>query len=59
MELLKGQQLLRKSGEVVDADKAIEGKKVICLYFSGHFCPPCRSFTPVLADFYMVSFDAF
>jgi len=52
MEILKGQQLLKKSGVVVDADEALDGKKIICLYFSAHWCPPCREFTPVLADFY-------
>ena len=31
-----------------------EGKKVVCFYFSAHFCPPCKTFTPVLADFYAV-----
>lgn len=26
--------------------------KTIGLYFSGHWCPPCRHFTPKLVDFY-------
>jgi len=25
-------------------------KKNIVLYFSAHWCPPCKKFTPVLAD---------
>lgn len=24
--------------------------KIIGIYFSGHFCPPCRAFTPVLRE---------
>jgi len=31
--------------------KAIEGK-VLGLYFSAHWCPPCRGFTPQLAEWY-------
>ena len=55
MEILKGHQLLKKSGLVVDADQALAGKKIICFYFSAQWWPPCKAFTPVLAEFYMVS----
>ena len=55
MDMLNGQKLLRKNGEVVAADEALEDKKIICYYFSAHWCPPCRSFTPILGDFYTVS----
>ena len=54
MDSLVGQQLMRKCGEVVKADKVLEDKKIICFYFSSHWCPPCKEFTPILADFYSV-----
>ena len=54
MEILKRQQLLKKSGVVVDADEALQGKKIICFYFSALWCPPCKAFTPVLTEFYQV-----
>eukprot|EP00873_Tetraselmis_striata_P021827 jgi/Tetstr1/442091/TSEL_003174.t1 len=36
----------------VPAAKALAGKEVIGIYFSAHFCPPCRSLTPRLAKQY-------
>lgn len=33
-------------------DEALEKKKLIALYFSAHWCGPCRKFTPQLVDYY-------
>ncbi len=33
-------------------DAALEKKKLIALYFSAHWCGPCRKFTPQLVDYY-------
>jgi len=52
MDMLSGQQLLRKTGEVVKADEVLSDKKILAYYFSAHWCPPCRNFTPILSDFY-------
>ena len=46
-----GKKLESKSN-VVDASEALQGKAVVVLYFSAHWCPPCRGFTPVLKDFF-------
>jgi len=44
-----GPQLLTKSG-LQPTEQALGGAKVVALYFSAHWCPPCRSFTPRLAS---------
>mmetsp|Transcript_51088 Transcript_51088/g.61492 ORF Transcript_51088/g.61492 Transcript_51088/m.61492 type:complete len:400 (+) Transcript_51088:125-1324(+) len=31
---------------------SLAGKEIIMLYFSAHWCPPCRAFTPKLISFY-------
>ena len=54
MDSLTGQQLLGKDEKVVGADSVLADKKIIAFYFSAHWCPPCRLFTPVLAEFYSV-----
>merc|ERR1711899_203354 len=52
MDLLKGQNLVKADGSSLSADSALKGKDVILFYFSAHWCPPCRGFTPILKDFY-------
>lgn len=47
---LLGETFLRQDGSAVGKD-AIEGK-TLGIYFSAHWCPPCRGFTPVLRQFY-------
>ncbi|KAJ3166997.1 hypothetical protein HK101_011855 [Irineochytrium annulatum] len=40
-----------KDGKDVNTAEALD-KDVIALYFSAHWCPPCRQFTPVLCQYY-------
>lgn len=48
---LFGSSLKTKSGQSSTSD-ALSGKKLVGIYFSAHWCPPCRGFTPVLSEFY-------
>ena len=48
---LFGEILQSKSG-AISTTKALKGKTKVMLYFSAHWCPPCRAFTPQLADLY-------
>jgi len=52
-----GDKLMTSSGEVSTAT-ALDGKKAVGLYFSAHWCPPCRGFTPKLAEWYSASLKA-
>ena len=38
-------------GEKVNAGEALKGK-VVALYYSAHWCSPCRKFTPILHALY-------
>ncbi|XP_077544561.1 nucleoredoxin-like protein 2 [Haemaphysalis longicornis] len=50
--LLQGQDTHKKDGDQHLADTVLSDKKVICLYFAAQWCPPCRMFTPFLANAY-------
>jgi len=56
VELL-GASLQGENGKV-STTEALAGKKAVALYFSAHWCPPCRGFTPKLAEFYKENLKA-
>jgi len=50
-KLFAGATITGKDGKAVDASAALDGK-IVGIYFSAHWCPPCRAFTPKLAGAY-------
>ncbi len=51
--LLKGDLVHWKDGSLARFDDApLEKKTLYALYFSAHWCGPCRKFTPQLVDYY-------
>lgn len=54
MALVKliGETVIGKDGTKVEVSTLAGEGKVLGLYFSAHWCPPCRAFTPQLGDFY-------
>ena len=45
-----GTELVGKSGNI-SSQETLENK-VVGIYFSAHWCGPCRQFTPMLVEFY-------
>jgi nucleoredoxin len=52
---LFGDVLLTKDGEK-STEEVLAGKTSVGIYFSAHWCPPCRGFTPKLAEMYKDAF---
>merc|ERR1712183_813928 len=52
MDLIKKQTFIRADGSTLEADAALTNKELILIYFSAHWCPPCKRFTPILKEFY-------
>jgi nucleoredoxin len=49
----RGNLVCFKNGNVVSFDESdLSQKKIYGLYFSAHWCAPCRKFTPRLVDYY-------
>jgi len=48
---LFGSNLTKGDSTITTAD-ALKGKSKVAIYFSAHWCPPCRGFTPKLAERY-------
>jgi nucleoredoxin len=54
---LFGDTLLTQAGER-PTQEVLAGKTAVGIYFSAHWCPPCRGFTPKLAQSYTKAFKA-
>ncbi|HEY1769551.1 MAG TPA: thioredoxin-like domain-containing protein [Chthoniobacterales bacterium] len=53
LKSLNDKLVVCRDGEIGPADMSgAENKKLIAIYFSAHWCAPCRKFTPQLVDFY-------
>mmetsp|Transcript_15429 Transcript_15429/g.19578 ORF Transcript_15429/g.19578 Transcript_15429/m.19578 type:complete len:223 (-) Transcript_15429:56-724(-) len=52
MEALLGSDLNTSVGNNASTSAVMKGKDLVLLYFSASWCPPCRNFTPKLAEFY-------
>jgi nucleoredoxin len=48
---LLGETVQGKNGPV-DVASLSADNDVVAFYFSAHWCPPCRAFTPVLAEYH-------
>eukprot|EP00543_Licmophora_paradoxa_P003721 CAMPEP_0202455490 /NCGR_PEP_ID=MMETSP1360-20130828/13012_1 /ASSEMBLY_ACC=CAM_ASM_000848 /TAXON_ID=515479 /ORGANISM="Licmophora paradoxa, Strain CCMP2313" /LENGTH=732 /DNA_ID=CAMNT_0049075085 /DNA_START=23 /DNA_END=2221 /DNA_ORIENTATION=+ len=51
IEDILGPKIVTNTGEEIETT-SLSSKKQIIIYFSAHWCPPCRNFTPKLAKAY-------
>merc|ERR1712194_591443 len=57
LEKLFGKTIQTKDGPK-PTSKVLANKTNVMIYFSAHWCPPCRGFTPVLSEAYTASAKA-
>lgn len=55
---LLGDKLRKPDGSTVAISEALGNKSVIALYFSAHWCPPCKGFTPIVSKKYLALKEA-
>ncbi|KAL3802139.1 hypothetical protein ACHAW5_000224 [Stephanodiscus triporus] len=51
-ELFGPKVLTKPKTTGIPTASAFGGKKLIAIYFSASWCPPCKRFSPILVDFY-------
>jgi len=51
-EIVKGINVVKADESTKPIDKILSEKDIVLVYFSAHWCPPCRMFTPLLKKFY-------
>jgi len=51
-EILGDKYLIKEDGSHISGYQALSGKRKVLVYFSAHWCPPCRGFTPMLKHHY-------
>eukprot|EP00656_Telonema_subtile_P023481 TRINITY_DN2493_c0_g1_i2.p1 TRINITY_DN2493_c0_g1~~TRINITY_DN2493_c0_g1_i2.p1 ORF type:complete len:136 (-),score=37.15 TRINITY_DN2493_c0_g1_i2:181-588(-) len=54
---LFGAEILTKDGHKATTE-VLDGKQHVLIYFSAHWCPPCRGYTPELSSAYSQSAKA-
>jgi nucleoredoxin len=53
--LTRPNSLIDSNGQPVNSDgDFLKNCKIFVLYFSAHWCPPCRQFTPILTNQYRI-----
>jgi len=52
LEVVGEAEFIKHDGSKISGKDVLAGKKAVCFYFSAHWCPPCRAFTPELKKFY-------
>ena len=52
LEAKFGRGLVRADGQSLTTEAGLKGTPLIAVYFSAHWCGPCRQFTPNLVKFY-------